>query len=167
MNNLKEDIRAVFLGATGGLFSFSVFLLVARVDTYYVYLSCVDENDYADFCRDVERLHWMPFCFWHLVLSVVASLMVHRYLPALRNSPFLLWQTVGITTLLGWLLSFCIAVGLDCLMSGDMDPLKRALAPGKYGDLAKYVSVALACNVLFGSAMLASSPRCVAEDPRY
>ena len=63
MNNLRDDLRAAFLGATGGLFSFSVFLLVARVD--------------------------------------------------------------------------------------------------------EYISVGLACNVLFGSAMLASSPRCIAEDPRY
>lgn len=163
MTNLRDDLRAAFLGATGGLFSFSVFLLVARVDDYYAFLSCLDQNNY-DFCSDVDNLHWMPICFWHLVLSVVASLMVHRYLPALRNTPFLLWQTVGITTLFGWFLSFCIAVGLDCLMSGDIDPLKRALTSAEYGDLAKYISVGLACNVLFGSAMLASSTRYVVAD---
>ena len=55
MTNLRDDLKAAFLGATGGLFSFSVFLLVARVDTYYKF-----------------------------------------YLPALRNTPFLLWHTVSI-----------------------------------------------------------------------
>ena len=165
MTNLRDDLRAAFLGATGGLFSFSVFLLVARVDDYYAFLSCLDQNDYADFCRNVENLNWMPICFWHLVLSVVASLMVHRYLPALRNTPFLLWQTVGITTLFGWVFSFCIVVGLDCLMSGHIGPVERALTSAKYGDLAKYISVGLACNVLFGSAMQASSTRYVVADP--
>ena len=165
MTNLRDDLRAAFLGATGGLFSFSVFLLVARVDTYYKFLSCLDENNSGDFCRNVENLRWMPFCFWHLVLSVVASLMVHRYLPALRNTPFFLWQTVGITTLLGWLLSFCIVVGLECLMSGNLDRLERALTSAPYADLAKYLAVGLACNVLFGTAMLASSTRYVVEDP--
>lgn len=165
MKNLSEDIRAAFLGATGGLFSFSVFQLVARVDDYYSFLSCLDQNNYSD-CTNIENLNWMPICFWHLMLSVVGSLMVHRYLPALRNSPFLLWQTVGITTLLGWLLTFCVAVGLDCLMNARTTPLERALTSGKFGDLAKYVSVGLACNVLFGSAMQASSTRYVVEEPR-
>ena len=91
--------------------------------------------------------------------------MVHRYLPTLRNTPFLLWQTVGITTLFGWLLSFCVVVGLDCLMSGQIGPVERALTSAKFGDPAKYISVGLACNVLFGSALLASSTRYVVEDP--
>ncbi len=164
MTNLRDDLRAAFLGATGGLFSFSVFLLVARVDYYYAFLSCLDQNNY-DFCSNVDNLHWLPICFWHLVLSVVASLMVHRYLPALRNTPFLLWQTVGITTLFGWVLSFCIVVGFDCLTTGQISPIERALTSAKFGDLAKYITVGLACNVLFGSAMLASSIRNVVEDP--
>ncbi|HKO62124.1 MAG TPA: hypothetical protein VJV03_13250 [Pyrinomonadaceae bacterium] len=166
MKNLTDDIKAAFLGATGGLFSFSVFLLVARVDSYYAYLSCQRENNYADFCGNAENLLWTPLCVWHVLLSVVASLMVHHYLPALRNSPFLLWQTVGITTGVGWLLSFCIAVGLDCMMNGQLRPIEHALMSAPYGDLAKYISVALACNVLFGSAMLAATTRHVAEDPQ-
>jgi hypothetical protein len=92
--------------------------------------------------------------------------MVYRYLPALRNSPFLVWQTVGITTLLGWLLTFCVAVGLDCLMSGHIGPVEHALTSAKFDDLAKYISVGLACNVLFGSAIQASSTRYVVADPR-
>ena len=87
----------------------------------------------------------------------MASLMVHRYLPALRNSPFILWQTVGITTALGWLLSFCIVMGLRCLMDRDTDFIAYALASAPYAALAKYVSAGLACNVLFGSAMMTAS----------
>ena len=164
MSKLREDIRVGMLGAAGGLFSVSVFLLVARVDAYYAYLSWLEETSYATYERGVEDLWWIPVSFWHVLLSAVASLLVHRYLATGRKSPFLLWQAVGVIALLGWGLTFSVAVGLDCLMQGDMDSLEIALNTVEAGYIAKYVSAVLACNVLYGSAMQTSSRQYVEED---
>jgi len=164
MSKLSEDLKVGMLGAAGGLFSVSVFLLVARVDAYYAYLSWLKETNYATDHRGVEDLWWIPFAFWNVVLSVVASFMAHRYLATRQKSPFLLWQTVGITVLLGWALTFGIVVGMDCLMQGDVYPLQRATRFIVFANLAKYLSVVLMSNVLFGSAMLASSRPYVGED---
>jgi hypothetical protein len=152
------------LGAAGGLFSISVFLLVARVDAYYSYLSWLEETSYTNYDRGVEDLWWIPVSFWHVLLSVVASFMAHRYLATRQKSPFLLWQTVGFIALLGWGLSFAITVGLNCLMRGEMNSLERAMSFVGFGDLAKYISVVLVSNVFFGSAMLASSRQYLGED---
>ena len=164
MSKLREDVRVGMLGAAGGLFSISVFLLVARVDAYYDYLSWLEETSYANYDRGVEDLWWIPVSFWHVLLSVGASFMAHRYLATRQKSAFLLWQVVGIIALLGWGLTFFIAVGLDCLMRGEMNSLERAMSSVGFGYLVKYISVVLACNVLFGSAILASSRPYVGED---
>jgi hypothetical protein len=101
MSKLREDVRVGMLGAAGGLFSISVFLLVARVDAYYAYLSWLEVTNYATYERGVEDLWWIPISFWHVLLSAVASLLVHRYLATRQKSPFFLWQMVGIIALLG------------------------------------------------------------------
>ena len=151
------------LGAAGGVFSFSVFLLVARVDAYYAYLSRLEESNYEFYGRGAEDLWWVPIFFWHVLLSVVAALMTHRYLATRRWSPFLLWQVVGLFSLLGWGLTFSVAVGLECLMRGSVDSLERALTFREVTYIAKYVSAVFACNVLYGSAMQTSSRQYVAE----
>ena len=86
MNKLSEDLRIGILGAAAGLFSSSITLLIARIDTYYDYLSKIQERTYYAYER-VERLEWIPVSVWHIILSVVASLLVHRYLTThLRRS---------------------------------------------------------------------------------
>ncbi|MEK6279188.1 MAG: hypothetical protein AABN95_02435 [Acidobacteriota bacterium] len=164
MRKLKEDVRIGMLGAAGGLFSISVFLLVARVDAYYAYLSWLEEKSYATYERGVEDLWWIPIFFWHVLLSVVASLLVHCYLTIFQKSPFLVWQAVGILVLLAWGLTFSVAVGLDCLMRGNIHSLERAMSSVEAGFIAKYVSVVFACNIFFGSAMQASSRQYVEEN---
>ncbi len=158
------------LGAAGGLLSVSVFLLVARVDAYYAYLSWLEETRYAAHGTGPEDLWWAPVSFWHVLLSVVAALLTHRYLATRRWSPFLLWQVIGLFSLLGWGLTFSVGVGLDCLMRGSVGPLVHALSYVEVSYLAKYVSAVCACNVLYGSALQASSRQYVAEgafSPQY
>ena len=162
MSRLTEYARVGMLGAAGGLFSVSVFLLVARVDVYYSYLTSLEESNYVTYERGVEDLWWIPISFWHVLLSVAASFLVHRYL-TVQKSPFLLWQTIGIITLLAWALTFSVAVGLDCLMRGDTYSLERAMRLGNGVFIAKYISAVFACNVFSGSALQASS-RQYAED---
>lgn len=156
MNKLREDLSVGILGAAAGLFSSSIILLVARIDAYYAYLSRLQEDIYEGY-RRVEGLEWIPISAWHIILSVVASLLVHRYLMTQIRSPFLLWQVVGISSLFGWALTVFLILGMGCVMEGDLSSLEHALNPHKALLLAKYVATVFACNVFFGSVISASS----------
>lgn len=156
MNKLREDVRVVVLGAAAALFTISVVLLVARIDAYYTYLALLEETNY-DYEGRVENLWWIPLSIWHLLLSVAAALLAHRYLAVSLRSPFLLWVITGTTSLLGWGLSCLLVVSVDCLMSGDLDPFVRLATSGKVIDIAKYLSTAFACIVLYGSVMKAAA----------
>ena len=158
MSKIREDLRIGLLGAAAGLFSSSVLLLVDRIDTYYSYLASRGVEA-VQFCysSNLRELWWIPLSVWHMLLSVVASFMVHRYLTKRLRSPFLLWQVVGITTLFGWALSYLLVMSVECVMHGDLDSLPNAVTVSKLAGVAKYVSVVFACNVFYGSLIDASS----------
>ena len=156
MSKLSEDLRIGTLGAAAGLFSSSVTLLVARIDTYYAWLR---ESDYGAYGR-VDDLWWVPASVWHIILSVVASLLTHRYLMNRLRSPFLLWQIVGITSLFGWALSAGLLVSLSCIVHGNLSAV-RSFEHFVMSDdallLAKFFATISACNVFYGSVISASS----------
>lgn len=152
MQELKSDFRIGILGAAAGLFTSGVILLIARIDSYYHYLSWIQTDPYYE---RVENLWWIPFAFWHIVLSVSAAVLVHRYLMGRVRSPFLLWQIVGMAALLGWGLTFALGLALDCIMRGDVN-LEFTMRVLKLDVIEKYVSAAFACNVFYGSVMNAS-----------
>src|SRR6185503_1262255 len=119
MSKLREDLRVGILGAAAGLFSISIVLMIARVDSYYAYLSWLHEtSNYNPYGRGAESLWWVPVTVWHLILSVTASLLAHRHLTTRLRSPFLLWQVIGTASLLGWVLTAFLIVGMEFLMSG-------------------------------------------------
>jgi hypothetical protein len=158
MSKLREDIRVGMLGAAAGLFSVSVCLMIARIDAYYAFLSWVKETtEYVPYDRGVEDLWWIPVTIWHLTLSITASLLVHRHLTTRLRSPFLLWQVIGITSLLGWGLTVLLVVSLDCLMSGNLFALERLIYSEDIVNVAKYVSAGWVSNVFYSSVMKASS----------
>ena len=159
MRKLKEDLRVGILGGAAGLFSLCVPLMIARIDAYYAYLSWLHETHYTDtYYRPVEDLSWIPFGIWHLLLSVTAALLVHRHLTTRVTSTFLLWQVIGMASLVGWGLTFVLAVAIGCLMRGDLYPLEHVLnASEGAASIAKYVSAAFASNVLYASILTASS----------
>ena len=157
MSKLREDLGIGILGAAAGLFSSSVTLLIARIDAYYAYLSMLRASDYA-YERRVEALWWVPPFVWHIILSVVASLLVHRYLMTRLRSPFLLWQVVGITTLFGWALTFFLVLGMHLVMHGHLSSSEQpSVNSEKALQIAKYGATVSACNVFYGSVMSASS----------
>ena len=156
MSKLNEDLSIGILGVAAGLFSSSITLLIARIDAYYAYLSRIQETTYH-YERGVEGLWWVPASVWHIILSVVASLLVHRYLATHLRSPFLLWQVVGISSLFGWALTFVLAVSMDCVMSGNLNALERSVNSREVWLVGKYVATVFACNVLYGSVMSAAS----------
>jgi hypothetical protein len=152
-----EDLRAGTLGAAAGVFSVGVTLLIARIDSYYAYLSWLETTSDSQYYDRAEALWWIPFGVWHVVLAIVASLLVHRYLTARVRSRFLLWQVIGAAALLGWGLTFFAGLSIDCVMLKDLDPFARALNSLQVGNTAKYLSAAFACNVFYGSVIAASS----------
>lgn len=156
MSKLVEDIRIGTLGLAAGLFSSGITLLVARIESYHEYLSWLQESNYVSYDR-VEARWWVPAFGWHIMISVVASLLVHRYLSSHFRSTFLLWQVVGITTLLGWLLTALGMLGVEFALVGNLHSLTYMLTAKEVAFIGKCVSTVFACNVFYGSVMSASS----------
>jgi hypothetical protein len=166
MSKLREDLSIGLLGVAAGLFSTSITLLIARIDTYYAYLSRIQEEETYYAFETVQRLEWIPVSVWHIILSVVASLLVHRYLTTHLRSPFLLWQVVGITSLFGWALTALLVVSMGCVIEGDLNSLEHLVNSEKALQIAKYAATVSACNVFYGSVMSASSRQYVEQlDP--
>jgi hypothetical protein len=162
VNKLSEDLRIGILGATAGLFSSSITLLIARIDTYYTYLSRLHEGTYDAYER-VDRLEWIPISVWHIILSVVASLLIHRYLTNHLRSPFLLWQLIGMTSLSGWVLTAFLVVSMRCVIEGDLSCLQYLIKPDDALLIAKYAATVSTCNVLYASVISASSRQYLAQ----
>ena len=158
MNKLREDVRVGILGAAAGLFSISIPLMIARIDAFYAYLAWLDQSTtYGSYDRGVENLWWVPITVWHLILSITAALLAHRHLTTRLSSPFLLWQVIGIASLFGWGLTIFLVVGMECMMSGNLDAVQQTLNFEGTANIAKYVSAGFACNVFYGSVMKACS----------
>lgn len=146
MNKLSGDFRTAMLGAANGIFTFSLFLLMDRIDSYYTYLSHASEKRYES-----DELWWVPGTFWQVLLFIVASFAAHRYLVNRCRSPFLLWQVIGVIALLGWLCTLSIVTGLESIMHGDMDPLERATNMFVTWFTLKFVAAVFAGNVIYSS----------------
>jgi hypothetical protein len=162
VNKLREDLRIGILGAAAGLFSTGIVLLIARIDAYYAFLSRIQEDGYINYER-VDGLLWIPISVWHIILLVVASLLVHRYLTTRLRSPFLLWQVIGITSLFGWVLTAFLIVSMSCVMEGDLSSLEHLLKSDDALLIAKYAATVSTCNVFYASVISASSRQYVAQ----
>jgi len=163
VNKLSEDLRIGILGAAAGLFSISITLLIARIETYYEYLARLRETNYYTDMQNVERLEWIPFSVWHIILSVVAALLVHRYLSTRVRSPFLLWQMIGITSVFGWALTVFLILSMECAMNGNLNSLEYLVASDKLLVIAKCAATVSTCNVFYASVISASSRQYVVQ----
>lgn len=164
MSKLRRDLRIAMAGACSGLFSFSVYLLAARVSAYYDYVRFIQANGYRiKYEAVVEDLWWVPVVAWHVVLSIVASLLVHRYLATNRVSTFLRWQAIGFLPLIGWVLSAFIAISLDCLIRGRTWAIGEAWSMVKFVPLAQFVAAVFTSNVLYGTAVQAAAAESLNE----
>lgn len=162
MSKLREDLSIGLLGAAAGLFSSSLVLLIARIDAYYAYLSRIQEETYHGYER-VKELSWIPVSVWHIILCVMASLLIHRYLATRLRSPFLLWQLIGITSLIGWALTAVLLVSMSCVIEGDLSSLEHLMRPDDALLIAKYAATVSTCNVFYASVISASSRQYVAQ----
>lgn len=164
MTKLKEDFRIAILGGGAGLFSICVPLMVARIDAYYAFLSWLNETHYGEsYYKPVEDLWWVPIGIWHVMLTITAALLAHRHLSTRVSSPFLLWQIIGIASLVEWGFTVALAISIGCLMNGNLYPVEHLLNSGAGATIAKFVSAAFASNVLFASMMNASSRQYTAQ----
>jgi hypothetical protein len=165
MSKLRKDLRLAMAGACSGLFSVSVFLLGARVVTYYDYLRFRRIDGY-DAYYGAEDLWWTPVVVWHVLLSMGASLLIHRYLSTRRASTFLRWQAIGLSSLTGWVLTAILLVGMECLIRGNTNPIEYALNMFKLVPVAQFVASVFASNVLYGSAIQAATTESLNESSR-
>ena len=163
MSRLRADFRTAMLGAFAGLFTFSVFLLVDRVEVYYEYRAHLNTEDYAHYAHWVQDLRWMPFAFWHVLMFVLSTFITHRYFADLRDSPFLLWQLVGIGALCAWGLSALSIITLDALMHGRARDLETLARDIDFLYVAKFFASVFAANVACAS-FLHSAARQYAQD---
>ena len=157
MGKLRRDLAVAMAGACSGLFAVSVFLLAARVVSFYEYLGFRETNGYATRYNGVEDLWWMPVVLWHVVLSILASLLINRYLASGRASIFLRWQAIGLVALCGWGLTLFIGTGLECLLRGNSKPIDEVFSLFAFAPVTQFVAAVFASNVLFGSAIQAAS----------
>lgn len=154
MSKFRKDLRVGVLGAVAGLFSVSLFLLVARVDSYYEYLARIEASSYQEYGGRVDSLWWIPVLLGQMSISVLVSLAAHRYLAG--RSPFLLWQAIGVGSLLGWFALMFVALGIDILMQGNIGAAERAIRLSDAILIAKYVAAVFACHVCYGSLINAA-----------
>ena len=88
---------------------------------------------------------------------------MHRYLTTSRASIFLRWQAIGFVALTGWGLTMFIAVGMECLIRANLNPIEQAYNMFKFADVAQFVAAVFASNVLYGSAIQAATAETVSE----
>ena len=166
MSKLREDLSIVLLGAAAGLFSSTITVLINHIDMYYAYLSAIDRSDRFYHERELRELWWILPTFWHVVLSILAACLVHRYLKNSFKSPFLLWIVVGTAAMFGWVLTFVVATGLQVVINGDLNALENAFTPEKLSDIARFASAIFAGNVVYSSVINAASRQYVEQiDP--
>ena len=164
MSKLHRDLRLALAGACSGLFSVSVFLLLARVVSYYEYLGFRELDGYET-RYGVEDLWWVPLVVWHVVLSIVASLLMHRYPATSRASTFLRWQVIGLVALAAWGLTAFLAIGMDCLMRGNIQPIGQFFRMFRPVPVAQFVAAVFASNVLYGTAVQVAATTNQVADP--
>jgi len=165
MNKLRRDLRVVLSGACLGLFSSSLFLLAARIDSYNAYLKWIRASNYSGY-YGVEDLWWFPVVIWHVVLTIVASLLMHRYLAIDRVSLFLRWQAIGLVALVGWGLTVSIGCILECVTRGNTMSIENLLSGVRFDIIAQFIATVFAANVLYGSAIHAASSEEICESSR-
>lgn len=163
MNKLQRDLRVGLAGACCGLFSSSLFLLAARIDSYYAYLRWNRANNYSGGYGGVEGLWWVPVVTWHVVLTIVATLLIHRYLASDRVSSFLRWQAIGLAALIGWAFTIIIGFSLECLARGNTISIEHISNSFNFLVIGQFVATVFAANVLYGSAIQAASSEDIRE----
>jgi hypothetical protein len=140
-----------------------MFLLGYRIQVYYEYLAVREVNNYETSYGMIEDLWWIPLLVWHVVLSIAASLLVHRYLANGRTSTFVRWQAIGAGALIGWGLTVFAAISVECLRRGDTWPINEATMIARLIPVAQFFAAVFASNVLYGTAIQAASTS--TEDP--
>jgi hypothetical protein len=164
MSKLRNDLKLALAGACSGLFSASVFLLGARVVSYYEYLRIRNVGGYEGSYDRVEDLWWVPVVVWHVVLSIVASLLMHRYL--VRASTFLRWQAIGIVALAGWVFTIFTGIGMQCLIHGNTHSIEHILSVFEFVPVSQFVAAVFASNVLYGTAVQVAASQNMSESIR-
>ena len=164
MSRLRADFRTAMLGAFAGLFTFSVFLLVDRVEVYYEHLAHLDRESYTYSADRVQDLWWMPIALWHALMFVLAGFVAHRYFAHLRDSPFLLWQLVGIGALCGWGLTIATSFALDSLMHSLAFSYDRMTRGVDLSYVAKFVAAVFAGNAVCASFLHSAARQYVVSE---
>ena len=164
LNNLMKVWRTALLGAINGLFSSAVYLMVYRFDEYYAelqrsrWIAQAKADGLCTLTIGVNPFWWVPASCWHIILFIVSSLFIHRYLAKRFRSVFLLWQFIGLMVMVGWGITVLIGTILDgYLVKGEV-PLEAILGGVIYytlyeSSVIKFLALMMAINVIYGTVM--------------
>lgn len=148
----RTNWRTVVLGLAAGLFSSALCLLAFRIDEYPRELREAQARAAMPFhigCgtrRDPNW--WIDLSGIHIILYVVATLVVYRFLSKRETSVFMLWQYIGVSVIAGWFLLLIVEM-LPRFLGGLPFHIVSPMSPAG----GKVAAVAFAANVIYGTAI--------------
>lgn len=151
--------RSFLLGAINGLFSCAILAIIERITIRHAELQDQIDMQSGPVGYILKR---QPFwdvtnCLWHVILFIVASLLLHRYLSSRIKSVLMLWVCVGAAAIAGWALTFLSVTILMGFMVDGFSPLEKILESMIYSSSQrsafKFVSIVMAINVIYGTVV--------------
>ena len=160
LRDRKNQLRTVLFGLVAGLFSSGLCLLAYQMDQPP---SLIEEFRAQGFV--IERIGcygemrspywWVWVSALHVLLYVIATLVVYRFLSKRETSVFILWQYIGLSVIAGWFLLLVLQM-IPQLLEGWPFHLISPVSPSGL----KVTAVAFAANVIYGTTIHVFAKRC-------
>lgn len=153
--------RTILLGAVNGFISSVVLVLIERVASYDAEVheraatAVLASKGYITCGYHRNPMWWVLPSLWHIVLFIVASVLVHRFLAKRDRSVFILWQVVSCVVLAEWLMTVTVGATIDYLSGfrSLVSQLSWALEQAFSHRILTFIALVFAVNVVYGTIM--------------
>jgi hypothetical protein len=151
----------MLLGAVNGLISSVVLVLIERVASYDAEVreraatAVLASKGHLVCGTHPNPMWWVLPSLWHIVLFIVASILVHRFLAKRDQSVFMLWQVVSCVVLAEWLITVTVGASIDYLSGfrSLASQLSWAIEQAFSPRVLTFIALVFAVNVVFGTIM--------------